>query len=79
MIISRLKHRVNGYVIMVYLAVSDILVSSLYPLSLVTEYLKYSSEVGIEKWRTICTVKTFLTTLAMTYSAISYITSSFDR
>ena len=74
-IIFRLKHRVNGHIIMVYLAVSDILVSCMLPVS----YLRMSSTIDERYWKQFCIISEYFYTLTMTYSVISYITASIDR
>ena len=74
-IIAKLKHRVNGHIIMVYLAVSDILVCCMLPMS----YLKMSSTIYERHWKNFCIISEYFYTATMTYSVISYITASIDR
>ena len=75
-IISKLKHRVNGHIIMVYLAVSDILVCCMLPMS----YLRMSSTIDERHWKNFCIISEFFYAATMTYgSSISYITASIDR
>ena len=74
-IISKLKHRVNGHIIMVYLAVSDILVCCMLPMS----YLRMSSTIDERQWKNFCIISEFFYTATMTYSVVSYITASIDR
>ena len=74
-IISKLKHRVNGHIIMVYLAVSDILVSCMLPMT----YLRNSSTIGERYWKQFCIISEYFYTVTMTYSVMSYITASIDR
>ena len=75
MIISKLKHRVNGHIIMVYLAVSDILVSCMLPMSV----LRNSSIIDEKQWKTFCIISEYFYVITMTYSVGSYITASIDR
>ena len=74
-IISKLKHRVNGHIIMVYLAVSDILMCCMLPMS----YLRMSSTIEERHWKNFCIISEFFYAATMTYSVISYITASIDR
>ena len=74
-IISKLKHRVNGHTVMVYLAVSDILVSCMLPMS----YLRNSSIISEKHWKNFCIISEYLYICTMTYSVVSYITASIDR
>ena len=54
-IISKLKHRLNGHIIMVYLAVSDILVCCMLPMS----YLRMSSTINERHWKNFCIILEF--------------------
>ena len=74
-IISKLKHRVNGHIVMVYLAVTDTLVCCILPMS----YLRNSSMVGEKHWKNFCVISEYLYSLTMSYSVASYITASIDR
>ena len=74
-IISQLKQRVNGHIIMVYLAVSDILVCCMLPMS----YLRNSSIINEKHWKNFCVISEYLYNLSMSYSVVSYITASIDR
>ena len=74
-IISKLKHRANGHIIMVYLAVSDILVCCMLPMS----YLRKSYTIDERHWKNFCIISEFFYAATMTYSVISYITASIDR
>ena len=74
-IISKLKHRVNGHIIMVYVAVTDILVCCILPMS----YLRNSSIITEKHWKNFCVISEYLYNHTMTYFALSYITTSIDR
>ena len=74
-IIFKLKHRVNGHITMVYLAVSDILVSCILPMS----YLRNSSIINENHWKNFCLISEYIYHQTMTYSVASYITTSIDR
>ena len=74
-IISKLKERFNGHIIMVYLAVSDILVCCMLPMS----YIRNSSIINEKYWKNFCVISEYLYTLTMSYSVVSYITASIDR
>ena len=74
-IISGLKQRVNGHVIMVYLAVSDILVFCVLPMI----YLRNSSIINEKHWKNFCVISEYFYSLIMVCSVISYITTSIDR
>ena len=74
-VIYKLKHRVNGHIIMVYLAVTDILVCCILPMS----YLRNSTIVDEEHWKNFCAISEYLYSASMIYSSVSYITASIDR
>ena len=74
-IISKLKQRVNGHITMVYLAVSDILVCCMLPMS----YLRNSSIINEKHWKNFCVISEYFYGLTMVYSVVSYITTSIDR
>ena len=78
-IIYNLKHRVNGHIIMMYLAVTDILVCCMFPTTLVTEYARYSPVVGDQIWKDICIIQEYFIVVAMACSCLSYLMSSVDR
>ena len=74
-IISKLKHRVNGHIVMIYLAVSDILVSCMLPMSV----LRNLSIIDDRHWKMFCIISEYFYCLTMSYSVVSYITASVDR
>ena len=74
-IIPKLKKRVNGHIIMFYLAVSDILVCCTLPVS----YLRNSSTIEERYWKNFCIISEYFYIVIMTYSVMSYITASIDR
>ena len=74
-IISKLKHRVNGHIAMVYLAITDILVCCILPMS----YLRNSSIINEKHWKNFCVTSEYFYVHTMTYSVLSYITTSIDR
>ena len=74
-IIAKLKYRVNGHIIMIYLAVSEILVCCMLPMS----YLRNSLIIKEQHWKIFCLVSELLYIFTMLCSVISYITASIDR
>ena len=77
-IIKNLKSRVNGHLVMAYLAVSDILVSCIAPFSMVTQYFNLSGN-NIKHWKNLCIIKEYFYGTTMMFSGVSYAILSIDR
>ena len=58
-----------------YLAVSDILVCCMLPMSI----LRNSSIIDEKHWKNFCIISEYFYNITMTYSVMSYITASIDR
>ena len=70
-IIFKMKHRTNLHIIMVYLALSDIAVPCLVPL---TTYI-FANEINLihhRDWETICVVKEIILWIAFLGCIVSY-------
>ena len=77
-IIKRRKSRSNGHILMVYLAISDLLVTCSFFLSSYT----FATTTVIEKgktWGTICKVKEFMLCITNAGNIFSYVLLSVDR
>ncbi len=77
-IIRRLKHRSNGHILMTYLAVSDLLMLALVPMSYHTSTSRVFDRRGPE-WNTWCLMEMLLTWLFSTACLLSYFLTSVDR
>ena len=73
-IIRNRKARANGHILMVYLAVSDMCVCCMAPLSAAVE-IKTEGNL----WKVLCTVKNYVYYIAMLGSVMSYLLLSTDR
>ena len=77
-IIYRIKQRTNLHIIMIYLALSDIAVPCLVPL---TTYI-FANEINLihdEDWDTMCVVKEVVLWIAYLGCCLSYVFLSVDR
>ena len=77
-IIKNLKIRTNGHILMGYLAISDILVNCLVPLSAFTSTSRFLMR-GYVYYKTICITKEYFYMITSTFSVISYCILAVDR
>ena len=77
-IINKLRNRSNVHILMIYLAVSDILVSTIYPLDV---YVFASDRIFARKpyWKHVCITKEFLISFPTASCVLSYMLLSLDR
>ena len=77
-IMKRLKYRSNGHILMIYLAVSDIILSCTFP---ITCYL-FATETLLEKgsnWSWFCKIKEYLAFNSTAACMLGYVLLSVDR
>lgn len=77
-LLKRLKHRYNGHILMVYLAVTDIFICALVVLTIPLKIADYLS-IEISFHKTLCIVKEDAYITALGLSLASYTLVSVDR
>ena len=77
-ILRNLKQLKNGHILMIYLAVSDILVNCMVPFATFIAASR-SSENTANYWKTMCLVKEYFYTTTSAISVICYNLLSVDR
>ena len=77
-ILRNLKVLKNGHILMIYLAISDILVNCMVPLATFTS-VSMTLNFGIRYWKTICIIKEYFYVTAAGSSVICYCMLSVDR
>ena len=77
-IIRNRKVLTNGHILMVYLAISDLLISCMVPLVTFT-YESRSFKNSWRYWNTVCIIQEYVFKYAAAFSILCYSTVSVDR
>ena len=77
-IIRKREGLTNGYILMAYLALSDLLMSCVAPLAIFTDVSRSFKDSG-RYWKTLCIVKEYVFKSASAFSILCYCALSVDR